>query len=136
MRSGMMVCSAPPELCHALHANRRSARAFDLRAHLHQQSREVGHFRLAGGVLDHGFAAGQHGRHEQIFRAGDRNAIELHVRALKTAGSNRFDVAVLLPDFRAQSLEPGDVQIDGTRTDRASTGQRNARAPASSDQGA
>ena len=47
MRSGMIVCVAPCERLNALHANRRRARAFDLRAHLDQQLGEVGDFRLA-----------------------------------------------------------------------------------------
>ena len=75
------------QLRDALDANRGRARALDLRAHRDQERGEIGHFRLAGRVLDHGFAAGQHGRHQQVFGAGDRDAVELNMRALKTVGS-------------------------------------------------
>ena len=128
MRSGMMVCSAPCSLATPwtriveVPAPSIFAPIFD------QQSGEIGHFRLARRVLDHGFAAGQHGRHQKVFGAGDGDAVELNIRALQTVGSFGFNIAVLLADFRAQSLEPGDVQIDGTRADGAAAWQRYAGA--------
>ena len=95
---------------------------------------EIDHFRLARRVLDHGFAASQHGGHQQVFGAGDGDAVEVHLRALRPLGRFGFDVAVLLANFRAQAFEPGDMQIDGTRADGAAAGQRDARAAAAGDQ--
>ena len=129
-----MVCSAPLQLGDALDANRGRARALDLRAHGSQECGQIGDFRLARRILDHGFAARQHGRHQKVFGASDRDAVELNVRALKTVGSLRFDIAVLLADFRAQSLQPGDVQIDRTRADGAPARQRYAGLTAPPDQ--
>jgi hypothetical protein len=47
------------QLLHALDHQAVGADAVDLRAHLHQQVGQVGHFRLARGVFQHGLAFGQ-----------------------------------------------------------------------------
>ena len=44
----------------ALHAQRGGPDAFDLRAHSDQQLSEIGNFRLQRGILENGFAFGQH----------------------------------------------------------------------------
>ena len=130
MRSGMMACSAPCSALHALDADGGRAGAFDLRAHLDQQIGQVRHLRLAGGVAQHGFALGQHGRHHQVLGAGDGDAVEVHHRAAQALGRLGFDVAVRLVDARAELLQAEDVQVDGPRADGAAAGQGNARAPA------
>src|SRR5204862_228846 len=81
------------------------ARALDLGAHGCQQSREIGDFRLAGGVLDHGFAAGQHRGHQKVFGAGYGDAIELNMGAVQALRCFRVDVTVIVPDLGSQSFE-------------------------------
>ncbi len=44
------------------------------------------------------------------------------------SGADRFDVAVLLGNLRAQMFEARQMKIDGPRADRAAAGQGNARA--------
>ena len=113
----------------ALNAQSGSLVAFDYRAHFAQQRNEISDFRLARRVFQNGFAIGQRRRHQNIFRAGDGDLFEDDVRTLQTAalGSARFDVAMRGDDFRAHFFERGEVQIDGTRANRAAAGKRNAR---------
>jgi hypothetical protein len=47
---------------------------------------QVGHFGLAGAVLEDGLALGQHRRHQHVFRAGDGDLVEDDVRALQAIG--------------------------------------------------
>ncbi len=103
MRSGMMRCFAPLSLAHAFYANGGRARAFDLRSHFIQQGGEVGDFRLAGAILQDGFAFGQRSGHEQVFGAGDGDFVEDDFSAFQARGGG-FDVAVLLRDFRAEAF--------------------------------
>ena len=115
------------QLADALHPNGRSARAFDLRSHLVEQVGEVGDFGLAGAILHHGFALGQGGGHEQVFRAGHGDLVEHNFAALEPVGAG-LDVSVVLRDFRAQAFQSFDVKIDGTRADSA-TAREEKRVP-------
>ena len=69
------------QAAHALHANGRCARAFNLCAHRGKQGSQVGHLRFAGAVLHQGFALSQHGGHQQVFRPSDGNLVENKVCA-------------------------------------------------------
>ena len=62
-------------------------------------------FGFAGSVLQNGFAFGQRGGHEQVFRAGDGDLVEDDFCAAQAVGGG-FDVAVFLPDFCAENV-PG-----------------------------
>ena len=66
---------------YALHFNDRRARAFNLGAHFYQQIGRVFHLRLARRVADNCFAFGQHGRHEQVFRACYGDAVKVNTAA-------------------------------------------------------
>ncbi len=94
MRSGIMRWRAPCSCSTPLHADGGGARALDLRSHLHQQRGEIDDLGLAGAVLQHGLAFGEHGRHQDVFGAGDGDLVEGVVRALELLGA-RLDVAVL-----------------------------------------
>jgi hypothetical protein len=65
----------------AVNAHGGRARALDPRAHGDEQLGEIDDFGLAGAVFEQGFAFGEDRGHEQIFGAGDGDAIEDNVRA-------------------------------------------------------
>ena len=58
------------------------ALAADLRAHAAQALGEVDDLGLAGGVLQHGGAAGEGGGHQHVLGGADRDQRELEDRAL------------------------------------------------------
>ncbi len=121
------------QLADAFHADRRSTRAFDLRAHGVEQCGEVGDFGLAGAILHDGLAFGERGGHEQVFGAGDGDLVENDFGAVEAVGGG-FDVAVFLRDLCAETLETLDVEIDGAGADGAAAGQRDVGASATGDQ--
>ncbi len=126
------------ELGDALHADRGRAGAVNLGAHGIEQRGEVGDFGFAGAVLHDGLAIGKGGGHQQVFGAGDGNFVEDNFGATEAVAfewiSDGLDVAVLLRDLRAQTLQTFDVQVDGARADGASAGQRDAGASTAGDE--
>ncbi len=110
----------------ALHANRRGARAFDLRAHGGQQRGQVGNLGLTRAVLHQCFALGQHRGHQQILRACDGNLVEDQMRAKQPLHA-RLQIAVFLGDRGAHLLQAADMQIDGPAAYGASAGHGHAR---------
>src|SRR5205807_1286610 len=64
------------QLADALDVNGGSSRTLNVCAHLVEQVGEIGDFRLAGAILHDGFAFGEGGRHENVFRAGDGDLVE------------------------------------------------------------
>jgi len=102
----------------------------NLRPHGVEQRGEVGDFRFAGAVLHDRLAIRKRGGHQQVFGAGDGNFVEDNFSATKTAAfqgiNDGLDVAMLLRDLRAQTLQSLDVEIDGAGANGASSGQRDA----------
>ena len=90
------------QLVDAAHADGGGAGAFDVGAHLDQQVGQIDDLGLAGAVLHHGFALGEHGGHQQVFGAGDGDLVEGDAIALEALGAG-FDVAVLLRDGRRRA---------------------------------
>ena len=125
MRSGMMRCRAPCKLVDTAHANRLRTGAFNLRAHLVKQVRQVDYLGLARAILQHRFALGERRRHQQVFGSGDGNFLEDDVSALQPLGAS-FDVAMFLRDLRSELLQSLEVQIDGARANGAAAGQGHA----------
>ena len=80
----------------AFYADDAGAGAGDFRAHFQEEVSEVDNFGFARGVLDDGFSVGEHGGHQDIFSAGDGDAIEDDARAFESVGRGGFDVAVFL----------------------------------------
>ena len=97
--------------------------AGDSGAHRAHTICQVHHFRFACGVLQHGHTVGQSRRHHQVLGTGDADDIEENACAFKTFGLG-VNVAVFDGDLRPHRLQSFDVQIDGTRTDGATAGQR------------
>ena len=112
----------------ALDADGGSAGALDSRAHPDEQRRQVAHFRLARRVVEHGFPARQHGRHQQVLGARHRDPVEMNRPAAKAVRRGGFDVSVGLLDPRAQLLQALDVQVDRAGADGAATRQRHSGA--------
>ena len=89
------------------------ADAFDLRAHGHQQIRQIAHFGFARGVFQHGLTVRQRRRHQQIFGPGDGDHVGHDARALQTLRLG-VDIAGFDRDIRAHRLQALDVLIDRT----------------------
>ncbi len=110
------------------------ASAFDFGAHFDEEVGDVFDFGLARGVADDGLAFGEDGGHEDVFGAGDGDAIKVNVAADEAVGRLRFDIAVGLDDGGAEMFERGDVHVDGTRADGAAAGHGDAGATGAGDE--
>jgi hypothetical protein len=73
----------------------RRAGALDLRAHLVQALGQIDDLGLAGGGLQHGDAAGQHGGQHGVLCRADRDEREGDLRALQPARGRGVDVALV-----------------------------------------
>ncbi len=93
------------------------------RPHGHQKPGQVPHFRLHGGVFDHRGAFGQGGGHHQVFGAGDRDRLEVNLRAAQAPGVG-LHVALGQVDLHPHGLQALEVQVDGPGPDGAAAGQR------------
>src|SRR6266478_8932994 len=114
---------------HAANVQRGSGVARDAGSHLAKHDDEVGHFRLAGGIFEKGFAVGEGGGHQNIFGSGDGDFFEDYVRALQAAAIANFgfNVAMGHGNFGAHFFERSEMQIDGPRADSAAAGKGNTR---------
>lgn len=121
---GQYVVASTAEALHAFDDDGIGASALDVGAHGVQAVGQVDHLRLASGVLQHGTAVGQRGSHHQVLGAGHADGIEEEVTATQAAGRRLgLDVAAFDLDLRAHGLETADMQVDRTRTDRATARQ-------------
>ena len=91
-----------------------------------QQRGQIDDLGLAGAVLQHGFAFGEHGGHQDVFGAGDGDFVEGVVGSLEPVGAG-LDVAVLLHDCRAELFQSLEMKIDGAGADGAAAGDGDAR---------
>ena len=99
--------------------------AADLAAHGIDEVGQVDHFRLTRGVFQHGAALGQGGSHHDVLGTGHTDDIEEEVRAAQAAFRRLgLDIATFHVDLGAHGLETADVQVDRTRADGATAGQR------------
>src|SRR3989344_1995977 len=87
--------------------------SFDLGAHLVKKGNQVVDLRLQGGIMNHGFACGQNGGHDQGFGAGMTGFGESVGSTSKLRAAD-FAHAALEFNHRAQSLQAGKVTIQGT----------------------
>ena len=88
------------ESINTLHANRGRPSALDLRSHFDEQGGEIGNFGFERAIFENGFAFGQHGGREDIFRPRDRDLRKAEHSAVK-ARRSRFDVAMIHRNRRA-----------------------------------
>lgn len=95
--------------------------AFDARTAGDEEAGKIDDFGFAGGVLKDGFAIGQRGGHEQVFRAADGGKVEMDVRAVELAAAAE-DVPVLKIEPCPHLFEGGQVQIHGAGPDGAAAG--------------
>src|SRR6266851_4783053 len=82
------------EALHAFDDDSVGAGALDLRAHRAEEIRQVDHFGLARGVLQHGLTLGQCGGHHEVFGAGDGDGLQHQTRPLEAVRAS-LDIAVL-----------------------------------------
>ncbi len=108
---------------HALDIQGGGADAFDFRAHLHEAGGEIGDLGLAGGILDHRVAAGEHGGHQRIMGGADRDLAEMDAAADQALRGLGDDIAAVELDIGAERLQRREMKIDGPRADGAAAGQ-------------
>src|SRR5436853_5243034 len=111
------------QLFYALHADGGSARDFNLRAHLVQEIGKITDFRLAGAVLQNGFALGQSCGHEQIFSTCNCDFVKDNFGAFQPLGCG-FNESMFLLDIRPEALESFDMKVDWAGADGATARQR------------
>ena len=97
IRSGTVRCEVGGQRAggHALDLDRRGAGAGDLGAHLDQHVGQVDDLRLAGRVVDHRGAVGQHGGHQDVLGGPDTREVQPHRRPGQPVRRAGDDVAVL-----------------------------------------
>jgi hypothetical protein len=119
--------------------DRGGAGAAHLGTHRDQQARQIHHFRLEGGVLDHRFAVGQGGGHHQGFGGPHTRAVKVDAaagEAMAAAGHHSRHDTVLDRDLGAQGLEPLDMLHHRPGADLAAAGQGDAGRAEAGEQGA
>jgi hypothetical protein len=87
---------------------------------------QIDHLGFARGILDHGFALRQAGRHHQVFGAGDGDHVGEQPGAFQVRRLG-MHIALLNLDLGAHCGEALDVLVDRPRADGATAGQRHAR---------
>jgi hypothetical protein len=109
------------------------ARAANTRTERVEEIGEIDDLGLARGILEHCLALGEHRGHHQILGARHGDGIE-HEPSTPQAFGACADVAVFDRHLGAHGLQARDVDVDGTRADRAAAGQRNIGLPESRNQ--
>ena len=117
------------QFLHAFDDDAPRARAFDLRAHLVEEIREIHDLRFGGGAFDHGHAFGEHGGHHHVVGAehGRAEFAAQIDRRRRSVRREHFDVAAFDADRRAERFESFQMQIDRPIADDAAAGQRDGR---------
>ena len=87
---------------------------------------EVGDLGLAGRVLDHGLALGQHRGGEQVLGGADARELEHDPGAGQPVGA-RLDEAVHHVELDAHRLEPAEVHVELAAADVVAAGHGDAR---------
>jgi len=135
MRSGKDGMLGAVEGLSPLDPQRRAADPLDPRAHPDETVGEIDDLRLARGILDQAFAAGQHRRHQGIMGGAHRDLGERNLVAGQASGRPRDDIAALELDLGAKRLERGQVHIDRARANGTTARQRDLRPAAARQQG-
>ena len=110
------------------------ARADHVRAHPVEERREVGDLGLAGRVLDHGRALGEHRRAHEVLGGADTRELEQHPRARAAASQRACTNPCATSTSRAHRLEPAQVHVDLAAADVVAAGQRDPRLAAAREQ--
>ncbi len=97
--------------------------AVDLRAHLPEHRGQVDDLRLAGGVVDHRDAVGQHRGHQDVLGRADAGKVQADRRAVQL-WSPADHLAVLDVHRRAHRAQAGLVHVQRPGADRVAAGQR------------
>ena len=127
IRNDVMLCAV--QFFHAFDDHAPRARAFDLRAHLVQEIRQIDDFRFGGRAFDHGDAFGQHRGHHDVVGAEDGRAefaAQIDDGALQFRREN-FHVPALHPNRGPERFESFQMQIDRPVADDAAARQRDGR---------
>ena len=117
------------QFLHAFDDDAPRARAFDLRAHLDEEIREIHDLGFRRRAVDDGGAFREHRGHHHVVRAehgGALLAAQVDDAADELAGEN-FHVARLDAVHRAEALEAFQMQINRAVADDAAAGQRDGR---------
>ena len=113
-----------------LNANPPRSVALNFCAHFDKHFSQVANLGLLSGVFQNGFALGQRGGHQKVFRARNRHHVSSDTathQARAASGQLGNHVAVLHHNLGAHRLQPLDVLIDRARANGTATRQRHRR---------
>ncbi len=118
---------APAQFANALDGDDVGPGAGDARPALHEKVRQVDDLGFLRGILNDRRSLSQASGHHQVFCSGDSHFVEVNVSGAQPSILGRAcdNVSCFEFYFRAKRFEPGEVQVDGSRSDRTATGQRN-----------
>ena len=118
----------PVQPIHPLNGDGRSALTLDLRTHFAQTARQIDDLWFTGCVVQHRCALGQSRRHQRVFRGPDGHEGEIHHSpAQPPTGGLGMNIAITQIQISAHRFKGLQVQIDRTRSNGASAGQRHHR---------
>ena len=103
--------------------------AFDSRSHGAEAASQVQDFRFASRVPDCGRAFCERCREHDVFGRSDRHHRKLDARSGQAVSRIRMNVAVPEFQLRPKPSQTFQVQVDRTRSDRASARKRNDGVP-------
>ena len=102
-------------------------RAANLRPHHIKEVRKIHNLRLKRRILQNRLPFGTGCRHHDVLRRADAWEIEINQCTLQSMRCARMDRPLRDLNLGTQSLKALEMQIDGTRPDRAASGQRDLR---------
>ena len=115
---------AAVQLVYALNDDLTCPVAFDPRPHGAEAASQIEDFRFASRVPDGGRAFRERRRQHDVFRRSDGNRRKLDARSGQAVSGIRMNIAVLEFQLRAELSQTFQVQIDRTRSDRATARKR------------
>ena len=119
-----------PEHRVALDVEGAGAEPLNVGAHRHQAPGQIRDLGFPGGILDAGFTARQHCRHQGVFRGTHRDMRKTDPPAAEPAPRRaRAHVAPLQLDGCTEFGQGLEMQVDGPGPDGTAAGQRNLREP-------
>ena len=124
---GQNLVMCPAQTPHTRDFNPALTRTADFCAHFIEAQGQIDHFGLAGRIFNHRIAIGQTGGHHGRMRAADRDFRKADQPALQAFGGAGDHIATVDINVSPERFKRHDQQIDRTRADGATAGQRDPR---------
>ncbi len=115
-------CS-PVEAMDAMDDNPVCSDAGNIGSHLNQHFAEILNMRFAGGIVEIGFAVGEDGGHDEVFRAGDRGFAEQVLTGSVEAGRDGKRVGWAFMEFGSHCAKTANMRIEAALSDDIASGR-------------